>query len=93
MIRSGIGTITESDIILAQASNAIVIGFNVVPSNKTREVAKEYSVDMRLYTIIYKLVEDMEAAMKGMLDPEYEEVTTGSAEVRQLFKFSKLGYL
>lgn len=91
VIRSGIGTITESDIILAQASNAIVIGFNVVPSNKTREVAKEYSVDMRLYTIIYKLVEDMEAAMKGMLDPEYEEVTTGSAEVRQLFKFSKVG--
>ncbi len=91
VIRSGIGTITESDIILAQASNAIVIGFNVVPNNKTREVAKEYSVDMRLYTIIYKLVEDMEAAMKGMLDPEYEEVTTGSAEVRQLFKFSKVG--
>lgn len=91
VIRSGIGTISESDVILAASSNAIVIGFNVVPSNKTKEAAKEYSVDMRLYTIIYKLVEDIEAAMKGMLDPEFEEKTTGSAEVRQLFKFSKVG--
>ena len=91
VIRSGIGTITESDIILANASNAIVIGFNVVPNNKTKEVAKEYNVDMRLYTIIYKLVEDMEAAMKGMLDPEYEEVVVGNAEIRRLFKFSKVG--
>ena len=77
IIRSGIGTITESDIVLAQASNAIVIGFNVSPSNKTKEVAKEYSVEIRLYTIIYKVVEEMEAAMKGMLDPEFEEVVTG----------------
>ena len=91
VIRSGIGTITESDIILAQASNAIVIGFNVVPSNKTKEIAKEYNVELRLYTIIYKVVEEMEAAMKGMLDPEFEEVVTGEAEVRQLFKFSKVG--
>ena len=91
VIRSGIGTITESDIVLAQASNAIVIGFNVVPSNKTREVAKEYNVELRLYTIIYKVVEEMEAAMKGMLDPEYVEETVGSCEVRQLFKFSKVG--
>lgn len=91
VIRSGIGTITESDIILAQASNAIVIGFNVVPSNKTKEIAKEYNVELRLYTIIYKVVEEMEAAMKGMLDPEYEEVVTGESEVRQLFKFSKVG--
>ncbi len=91
VIRSGIGTITESDIVLAQASNAIVIGFNVVPSNKTREVAKEYNVELRLYTIIYKVVEEMEAAMKGMLDPEYVEETIGSCEVRQLFKFSKVG--
>lgn len=91
VIRSGIGTITESDIVLAQASNAIVIGFNVVPSNKTREVAKEYNVELRLYTIIYKVVEEMEAAMKGMLDPEYVEENVGSCEVRQLFKFSKVG--
>ncbi len=91
VVRSGIGTITESDIILANASNAIVIGFNVVPSNKTKEVAKEYNVDIRLYTIIYKVVEEMEQAMKGMLDPEFEESVIGSCEVRQLFKFSKVG--
>ncbi len=91
VIRSGIGTITESDIILANASNAIVLGFNVVPSNKTREVAKEYNVEMRLYTIIYKLVEEMEQAMRGMLDPEYEEVTVGTCEVKKIFKFSKVG--
>ena len=91
VIRSGIGTITESDIVLANASNAIVIGFNVVPSAITKEVAKEYSVDVRLYTIIYKLVEEMELAMKGMLDPEYEEKVIGNAEVRKIFTFSKVG--
>jgi len=91
VIRSGIGAITESDIILANASKAIVIGFNVVASSKTKEVAKEYSVDIRLYTIIYKLVEEMELAMKGMLDPEFEEVILGNAEVRKMFKFSKVG--
>lgn len=91
VIRSGIGAITESDIVLANASNAIVIGFNVVANNSTKEAAKEYGVDIKLYTIIYKLVEDIEAAMKGMLDPEYEEKVTGTAEVRQLFKFSKVG--
>lgn len=91
VIRSGIGAITESDIILANASKAVVIGFNVVAASKTKEVAKEYSVDIRLYTIIYKLVEEMEQAMKGILDPEFEEVTLGSAEVRKMFKFSKVG--
>ena len=91
VIRSGIGAISESDIVLANASNALVIGFNVVASNSCREAAKEYSVDIKLYTIIYKLVEDMEAAMKGMLDPEFEEKIIGNAEVRQLFKFSKVG--
>jgi len=91
VVRSVIGTITESDVVLANASNAIVIGFNVVPSNKTKEVAKEYNVDIRLYTIIYKVVEEMEQAMKGMLDPEYEEVAQGLCEVRKLFKFSKVG--
>ena len=78
-----------SFIVLANASNAIVIGFNVVPSAITKEVAKEYSVELRLYTIIYKLVEEMELAMKGMLDPEYEEVVIGEAQVRQIFHFSK----
>ena len=91
VIRSGIGTITESDIVLANASNAIVIGFNVVPSAITKEVAKEYSVELRLYTIIYKLVEEMELAMKGMLDPEYEEKVIESCEVRKIFTFSKVG--
>ena len=91
VIRSGIGAITESDIVLANASDAIVIGFNVVASNSCKDAAKEYNVEIRLYTIIYKLVEDMEAAMKGMLDPEFEEKTIGNAEVRQLFKYSKVG--
>ncbi len=91
IIRSGIGTITESDIVLANASNAVVIGFNVVPNNITKEIAKEYSVELRLYTIIYKLVEEMELAMKGMLDPEYEEKVIGTCEVRKIFTFSKVG--
>jgi translation initiation factor IF-2 len=91
VIRSGIGTITESDVVLANAGNAIIIGFNVVPSHITKEIAKEYSVDIRLYSIIYKLVEDMEAAMKGMLEPEFEEKVIGSAEIRKIFKFSKVG--
>ena len=91
VIRSGIGTVTESDISLAQASNAIIIGFNVIPSNQIKDSAKNVGIELRTYTIIYKLVEDMEAAMKGMLDPEYEEVVTGNAEVRKMFKFSKVG--
>ena len=91
IIRSGVGTITESDIVLANASDAIIVGFNVRPNAKTLEVAKEYNVDIRLHNIIYKLVEEMESAMKGMLDPEYEEKILGSAEVRKLFKFSKVG--
>ena len=91
IIRSGVGTITESDIVLANASNAIIIGFNVRPSAKTLDVAKEYNVDIRLHNIIYKAIEELEDAMKGMLDPEYEEKIIGSAEVRKLFKFSKVG--
>ncbi len=91
VIRSGIGTITESDVVLANASDAIIIGFNVVPSNITKEVAKQYNVDIRLYTIIYKLVEEMEDAINGMLDPEFKEVVSGSAEIRKIFKFSKIG--
>ena len=91
VIRSGVGTITESDVVLAHASNAIIIGFNVSPSKATKEIAKSYEVEIRLYNIIYKLVEEIESAMKGMLDPEYEEVIVGEAEVRQLFHFSKIG--
>ena len=91
VIRSGVGTITESDVVLANASNAIIIGFNVSPSKATKDIAKNYEVEIRLYNIIYKLVEEIEAAMKGMLDPEYEEVIIGEVEVRQLFHFSKIG--
>ncbi len=91
VIRSGVGTITESDVTLAKASNAIIIGFNVRPNAKTVEIAKENGIEIRLYDIIYKVVEDMEAAMKGMLDPIYEEKVNGSLEIRQIFKFSKVG--
>ena len=91
LLRSSVGAITESDIVLANASNAIVIGFNIRPNNSIKDYAKDQGVEIRLYDIIYKAVEDMEAAMKGMLDPEYEEKVVGTAEVRQLFKFSKVG--
>ena len=91
VIRSGIGPISESDIVLASASKAIVIGFNVTASASAKEMAKEYDIEIRQYTIIYKLVEDIELALKGMLDPEFEEKILGSCEVRQLFKFSKIG--
>lgn len=91
IIRSGVGTVTPSDIVLAAASDAIIIGFNIRPDNKTMEYAKERNVDIRLYNIIYKLVEEMEDAMKGKLEPLYEEKVIGSAEVRKLFKFSKVG--
>ena len=91
IIRSGIGPISESDIVLASASKAIVIGFNVVPSSDAKDMAKEYGIDIRLYTIIYKLVEDIEAALTGMLDPKFEEKKIGTCEVRQIFKFSKVG--
>ena len=91
VIRSGVGTITESDVKLAQASNAIIIGFNVRPNSKTSDLAKEYNIEIKIYNIIYKVVEDMEAAIKGMLDPVYEEKVLGEAEVRQIFKFSKIG--
>ena len=93
VLRSTVGSITESDIVLAKASNAIIIGFNVRPSNDIKDYAKESGVEIRLYNIIYKAVEEMEAAMKGMLDPTYEEKVLGSAEVRQLFKFSKVGVI
>ena len=91
VIRSGIGNITESDVILAEASDAIIIGFNIRPEHKIVETAKDKGIDIRLYNIIYKVVEEMEAALKGKLEPEYKEEVTGTAEVRKLFKFSKVG--
>ena len=93
VIRSSVGAITESDIVLAKASNAIIIGFNIRPNNTIKDYAKENGVDIRLYNIIYKVVEEMEAAMKGMLEPIFEEKIIGTAEVRQLFKFSKVGII
>lgn len=91
VIRSSVGNITESDVVLAKASNAIIIGFNIRPNNNVKDYAKQNGVEIRLYNIIYKAVEDMESAMKGMLDPTYEEKVIGEAVVRQLFKFSKVG--
>ena len=91
VIRSSVGAISESDVVLAAASKAIIIGFNIRPNNKIIEYAKEKGVDIRFYNIIYKVVEEMEAALKGKLEPTYEEKILGQAEVRRLFKFSKVG--
>ncbi|HZG72240.1 MAG TPA: translation initiation factor IF-2 [Chondromyces sp.] len=91
LIHTGVGAITESDIILASASNAIIIGFNVRPDNNAKRAAETENVDIRLHRIIYKAIEEIEAAMKGMLDPEFEEKIIGQAEVRQTFKVSKVG--
>ncbi len=91
VIRASVGTITETDVSLAQASQAIILGFNVRPAANVRDAAKEKNVEIRLYSVIYKALEDIENAMKGMLDPEYEEVVIGQAEVRETFKISRLG--
>jgi translation initiation factor IF-2 len=91
IIHTGAGAITESDIILASASNAIVIGFNVRPDNNAKKAAETENVDVRLHRIIYKAIEEIEQAMKGMLDPEFEEKVIGQAEVRETFKVSKIG--
>lgn len=91
IIHSGVGAITESDIILASASNAIVIGFNVRPDVNAQKAAETEKVDVRLHRVIYKAIEEIEAAMKGLLDPEYEEKVIGHAEVRETFKVSKVG--
>jgi len=91
VIRSSVGTITETDVTLALASSAVIIGFNIRPNAAVREMAKEKDVDIRLYNIIYKVLEELELALKGMLDPVFEEVVTGQAEIRELFKISKVG--
>lgn len=91
VIRSSVGAITDSDVVLAEASKAIIIGFNIRPNNKIIETAKDKGVDIRFYNIIYKVVEEMEAALKGKLEPTFEEKILGQAEVRRLFKFSKVG--
>ncbi|EJU24031.1 translation initiation factor IF-2 [Peptoanaerobacter stomatis] len=91
VIHSGVGAVADSDIMLASASNAIVIGFNVRPTSSAIAMAEREQVDMRTYRIIYELIEDIEKAMKGMLDPEYKEVVIGQAEVRETFKVSGVG--
>ena len=91
VIHAGVGAINESDVILASASNAIIIGFNVRPDNLAKEIAEREKVDLRLYRVIYQAIAEVEAAMKGMLDPVFEEKVIGHAEVRQLFKASGVG--
>ena len=91
IIHGGVGAINESDVTLASTSNAIIIGFNVRPDNMAKTVAETEKVDMRLYRVIYNAIEDIEAAMKGMLDPEFREKITGHAEVRQTYKVSGVG--
>lgn len=91
VIRSTVGAISESDILLASASKAIIYGFNVRPDANVRRKADEEGVEIRLHQVIYKMVEEIEAAMKGMLAPEMEEVVTGQAEIRHIYKVSKIG--
>ena len=91
VIHGGVGAINESDVTLASASNAIIIGFNVRPDVTAKSIAEREKVDLRLYRVIYQAIEDVEAAMKGMLDPVFEEQVIGHAVVRQLFKASGVG--
>ena len=91
VIHGGVGAINESDVSLAATSNAIIIGFNVRPDTTAKQLAEQEGVDLRLYRVIYQAIEDVEAAMKGMLDPVFEEKVIGHAEVRQLFKASGIG--
>jgi translation initiation factor IF-2 len=90
-ILGGVGAVTESDVMLASASNAIIIGFNVRPENAAKSVAEEQQVDIRLYRVIYNAIDDIRAAMVGMLDPIFEEKVIGHATIRQLFKASGIG--
>ena len=91
VVRCAVGAITETDITLAVASSAIIIGFNIRPNAATLKLASEKKIEIRLYNIIYKVLEDIQAAMVGMLDPVFEEKVTGEAEVRTIFKASKVG--
>ena len=93
VVHAGVGAINESDVDLASASNAIIIGFNVRPDNSAKETAEREKVDVRLYRVIYDAIEDIEAAMKGMLDPEFEEKVIAHLEVRQTFKASGIGII
>ena len=91
VVRSTVGAITESDVTLANASNAIIIGFNVRPNSVVKQLADDQGVEIRLYNVIYRVADDIEAALKGMLEPTFEEVVIGQAEIRDIFKASKVG--
>jgi translation initiation factor IF-2 len=91
IVHRGVGAITEGDILLAKASGAIILGFHVRPDNNARQAAERESVDVRLYRIIYEAVNDVRAALEGLLRPEQREVVLGEAEVREVFKISRLG--
>ena len=93
VLHSAAGAVTKDDVNLANAFNAVIIGFNIRPDASAREVAERENVDVRLYTVIYKAIEDMEKAMKGMLEPEYKEVLLGHAEVRNVFKITGAGII
>ena len=91
VLHSGVGGITEADVLLAEASNAVVLGFRVVPDQRAKALAEEKGVDIRLYTVIYQLLEDLEQAVKGLLAPTLVEEVAGRAEVRRVFKISRVG--
>ena len=91
IIHSAVGAISETDVILAAASNAIIVGFGVRPQAKARDLAERENVQIKTYSIIYKAIEDIEASLKGMLKPEYEEVVTSHSEIREIFRSSKFG--
>ena len=91
VIHGATGAVNESDVRLAEASDAIIIGFNVKPSSSVKDLADELNVEIRLYSIIYRAIEDVQDALEGQLEPEYEEVTIGHAEIRELYHFSQVG--
>ena len=91
IIHKGVGAITESDVLLATASDAIIIGFNVRPMGNARQIADKEEIDIRMYSIIYDAINDLKDAMEGMLSPEFKEEITGTAEIRETFKISKIG--
>ena len=93
IIHKAVGAISESDVTLAEASNAVIIGFNVRPTPLAKSMADSNNIDIRLHQVIYKAIEEVEAAMKGMLEPEYKEETIGEVEVKQIYKASKAGPL
>ncbi len=91
VVHSGVGSITENDIMLATTSQAVIIGFNIKPETKVKNLAKNYGIDIKLYTVIYELLDDIKQALQGMLEPVYEDVLQGKAEVRNVFKISRIG--